>query len=94
MASPCSIRREIAHISTGSSPSLRCERGVCGATRDDAAGLDLRDLVAEAHGQRAARDEVELLDLGVEVAGALLEVGVRRHADERDRELLAAERAA
>ena len=49
----------------------------------DASGTDARDLVAEAHGQRAARDDVQLLDLGVEVPGALLEVGVRRHADER-----------
>ena len=65
--------------------------------RRDAHGrarADLADLVAEAHRQRPARDEVELLDLVVVVAGALLEVRVRRHADQRHRELLAAERVA
>src|SRR5690606_15497858 len=36
------------------------------------AGRHLDDLVAEAHRQRAARDEVQLLDLLVDVAGALL----------------------
>src|SRR3954449_4370724 len=51
------------------------------------------DLVAEAHRQRPARDEVELLDLVVVVAGALLEVRVRRDADQRRGELLGAERS-
>ena len=45
-------------------------------------------LVAEAHRQRAARDHVDLLHLVVEVPGALLEVGVGRDADQRDRQLL------
>ena len=55
VASCSSSRRETAHISTGSSPSLRCERGVPGATRDRRRRAHLLDLVAEAHRQRAAR---------------------------------------
>ena len=91
VASSWSSFRETAHSSTGSSPSLRCERGVLGATRIDGAGVDLGHVVAETDGQRAAGDDVDLFDLVVEVAGALLEVGVRRDADERDRELLGLE---
>ena len=79
-------------------PTARpARRPRCGATRRlgrDAhgrSGADGRHLVPEAHRQRAARDEVELLELLVVVAGALLEVGVRRYADQRHRELLGAE---
>ena len=88
VASLWSSLREIAHISTGSSPSLRCERGVRGATRTTEPARTASDVVAGAEGQRPARDDVELLDLVVVVAGALLEVRVRRDADQRDRELL------
>src|SRR4051794_22527717 len=56
------------------------------------AGLHPLDRVAKAHGQRAAGDEVELLELLVVVARALLEVAVRRDPDQRDGELLGAER--
>ena len=38
VASDASIRVDTAHISTGSSPSLRCERGVRGAIRATAPG--------------------------------------------------------
>ena len=89
VASACSILREIAHISTGSASSLRCDRGVLGATLTAAGALNDPDLVAEAHRQGAARHEIELLDLVVEVAGPLLEVQVRRHANQRHRQLLA-----
>ena len=82
---------ETAHSSTGWSPSLRCERGVRGATRTADPGRDGVDVVAAAHRQRAAGDEVDLLLAVVEVAGALLEVRVRRHADQRQCDLLAAE---
>ena len=57
----------------------------------DRPGADLLNLVAEAHGQRPARDQVDLLLALVVVARALLEVAVRRHADQRHRHLLAAE---
>jgi hypothetical protein len=50
------------------------------------------DVVAEAHRQRPARDDVDLFLLVVEVAGALLEVGVRRDPDQRHRHLLGAQR--
>ena len=92
VASSWSILREIAHSSTGSSPSLRCERGVCGATRIADGAVTFVHLVAGAERQRPARDDVELLDLVVEVAGALLEVRVRRDADQRRRELLGLQR--
>ena len=94
VASPWSSLREIAHISTGSSPRLRCDRGRARRDAHGRAGAHLVDVVAEAHRQRAAHDEVDLLDLRVEVPGPLLEVGVRRHADERHRELLGAQRGA
>ena len=92
VASPWSSLRETAHSSTGSSPSLRCERGVLGRDAHRGGRAHRPDLVAEAHGQHAAGDEVELLHLVVEVAGALLEVRVRRHADQGRRELLGAQR--
>ena len=88
VASPRPSCLEIAHRSTGSSPSLRCERGVFGATRIAVPAADLVDVVADAERERPARDEVDLLDLVVEVAGALLEVRVRRDADQRQRDLL------
>ena len=83
---------EIAHISTGSSPSLRCERGVLGATRTAAGAVTLVHVVARPERQRPAGDDVDLLDLVVVVPGALLEVRVGRDADQRDRDLLGAER--
>ena len=92
VASPWPSCLEIAHRSTGSSPSLRCERGVFGATRTALPGADLVDVVADAERQRPARDDVDLLDLVVEVARALLEVRVRRDADQRQRDLLGAQR--
>src|SRR6185312_7562288 len=55
----------------------------------DRARPDLRHILAEAHRQRSPRDDVDLLDLLVEMPGALLEVRVRRNADQRDRQLLA-----
>src|SRR3954462_7305608 len=51
----------------------------------------LDHLVAELEGQRAAGDEVDLLDLVVVVARALLEVRVRRDADQRQRDLFSAQ---
>ena len=45
---------ETAPISTGSSPSLRCDRDVPGETRTTAGPLDLLDLVVEPHPDRPA----------------------------------------
>src|SRR3954468_16984479 len=49
-------------------------------------GVDRLDLLAEAHRQRASGDEVDLLDLAVPMAAALLEVGVGRDPDQGDRQ--------
>src|SRR4051794_1831431 len=92
VASDSSTLREIAHISTGSPASLRCDRGVPGATR----ATDPAPTVRTSSPKRIVsvpRVDVELLDLVVVVPGALLEVRVRRHADQRDRHLLGAEGA-
>ena len=75
-------------------PRCGATAACCGATRTTDPAPTCADVVAEAHRQRPARDEVELLLLLVVVAGALLEVAVRRHADQRHRDLLGAERVA
>src|SRR4051794_37917665 len=63
-----------------------------GRDANDRASADLVDLVTQPHRQLAACDEIELLDLVVCVSGPLLEVGVRRYADQRGGDLRAAKR--
>jgi hypothetical protein len=52
------------------------------------------DVVTKAHRQRLFGDEVELLDLLMDVAGALLEVRPRLYADQGDGKLDGPERVA
>src|SRR5215218_8828217 len=59
---------------------------------DYRARRDLAHVVAEAHRQRAASDDVELLLLLVPVPGPLLEVRMGRDAHQSHRDLLSAER--
>jgi hypothetical protein len=91
VASEVSIRRDTAHTSAGSEPSIRCDRGVSLATLT-AAGALTSDLVTEAHRQNSTAHQIELLDLVVEVTGALLEVRVRGDPDEGHRQLPAPQR--
>src|SRR5579884_2619293 len=60
---------------------------------DGSRRADRADLLAEAHGQRAAGQQIELFDLVVEMARPLLEVRVGGDPDQRGSQLAASERA-
>jgi hypothetical protein len=79
------------HISTGSSPSLRCARRVRDNPERSRSSED-EHIVTAADREGSTADQVELLEVLVGVGGPAFEVGMRRDAHERDGKLTRAER--
>jgi len=79
----------MAHISTSSSLSLRMRAGRPGRDAHRGRSAHRLDPVEKAHRQGATGDEVDLLDLLVVMARALLKIGVGRNPDECDSDLVA-----